>query len=261
MRLPIFNFQFSIFNCLQAVALFAFAAEASAANTGEIVGRVEGAYVKSATAVHRATRKRTAGTVDRQAGEFTIGGLALDEPYDVVLDFDGGPRLEGVDLSVPPSDYEEEQPLTDEDVADITGRLRGLNKFEDVIDVLALQGNIQHAVVLLNKLRTRPFYNSQPGEVVWRAELWHFERPDESWVKVQEELFVVLYRERMQEKTYRAKCLTFDPALGGLRPTAESPRIDLGTIPPPETEPGIRLRGANKPTPLPIEQRDDDEVR
>jgi hypothetical protein len=255
MKLPIFNFRSSIFNWLLAgCALLPMADDANAASAGEIIGRVEGAYVKSATAVHRASRKRTAGRVDQPTGEFAIDGLALDASYDVVLDFDGGPRLEGIDLSVPASDYEEEQPLTDEDVADITERVRGLNKFEDVIDVLALQGNIQHAVVLLNKLRTRPFYNSQPGEIVWRAELWHFERPDETWVKVQEELFVVLYRERMQEKSYRAKCITFDPALGGLRPTSEAPRIDLGTIPPPEIEPGIRLRGADEVTPQPGER-------
>src|SRR5262245_50188778 len=113
MKLPIFDFRFSIFNWLLAgCGLLAVAADASAANTGEIVGRVEGGYVKSATAVHRATRKRIAGSVDRPSGEFTISGLAVDEAYDVVLDFDGGPRLEGIDLSVPPSDYEEEQPLT-----------------------------------------------------------------------------------------------------------------------------------------------------
>jgi hypothetical protein len=211
-----------------------------AANTGEITGQAPGAYVKAATAIRRDTRKKYSGTVDRQSSTFTIEGLPLDAAYDVILDFDGGPRLEGIDLAVPPSDYEEEQPLIDEDIETITKKVRGLNKFEDVVDVLAIQGNIQHAVVLLNKLRTRPFFNSQPGEVVWRAELWHFERPDETWVKVQDELFVVLHRERLQ--AYRAKSVTFDGRLGGLRPTADSTRIDLGAIDPPDTEPGIRLR-------------------
>jgi hypothetical protein len=232
---------------LLIVIVLSSPALAFAANTGEISGRVTGAYVKAATAIRRDTRRRYPGTVDRQANEFAIEGLPLDAAYDVILDFDGGPRLEGIDLTVPASDYEEEQPLTDEDIETITQKVRGLNKFEDVVDILAIRGNIQHAAVLLNKLRTRPFYNSKPGEVVWRAELWHFERPDETWVKVQEELFVVLYRERLPEKSYRAKSVTFDDRLGGLRPTGEMPRIDLGSIEPPETEPGVRLRSGEAP--------------
>ena len=79
--------------------------------------------------------------------------------------------------------------------------------------MLAVEGNIQHAVVLLNKLRTTAFVNSQPGEVIWRAELWRFERPDDTWVKVQDELFTVLYRERIPEENYRKKAVTFEPAL------------------------------------------------
>ena len=63
---------------------------------------------------------------------------------------------------------------------------------------MAIQGNIQHAVILVNKLRTKEFYAAKPGEIIWRAELWHFERPEETWLKVQDEMFIVMYRERIQ---------------------------------------------------------------
>ena len=33
---------------------------------------------------------------------------------------------------------------------------------------MTITGNIQHAAVILNKLRTKPFYESKPGEVIWR---------------------------------------------------------------------------------------------
>ena len=132
---------------------------------------------------------------------------------------------------------------------------RSLNKFEDQIDILTVTGNIQHAAVLLNKLRTKPFYESKPGEIIWRLELWHFERPDETWVKVQDELFVVLYRERLQKKAYDQKSLTLDTALGGLKISKEKATLDLGRIELPAKEPGIRLRADIK-TPAKNERRD-----
>jgi hypothetical protein len=105
-----------------------------------------------------------------------------------------------------------------------------------------VQGNIQHAAILLNKVRTKPFYGSKPGEVIWRAELWHFERPEETWVKTQDELFGVLYRERIQKKVYDKKSLTFDPALGGVEITKKQLAMDLGEIKAPDKEAGVRLR-------------------
>jgi hypothetical protein len=122
-----------------------------------------------------------------------------------------------------------------------------LNQFEDVVEILEVRGNVQHAAVLLNKVRTRPFVNSRPGEVVWRAELWHFERPDETWVKAQDESFGVLYRERIPKTEYDRKSVTFDPALGGISFEGKT-TVDLGRIAPPAGGPGIRSRG-DRPEP------------
>jgi hypothetical protein len=219
---------------------------AAAEETGTIKGSVDKPnLVTAVTVVNRQNDKKFTGKLDAKTGCFTIDNLLLGVTYDCIIDF-AGARLEGVNLKVPRSDYEEEQPLTAEDIETIKEKVRGLNQFEDVMEILAVTGNIQHAAVLLNKVRTKPFYGSQPGEVIWRPELWHFERPEETWVKVQDDLFLVLYRERLQKKDFDKKSVTFDPALGGLSLTKKQSSVDLGTIQLPSKEPGIRLRSASK---------------
>ena len=213
------------------------------AATGTITGTVEApGQVVAVAAIDRATDKKYPGVVDAASGKFQIAGLPLGGTVDCLIDYQDGARLEGVNLKVPRSDYEEEQPLSAEDVETIKGQVRHLNKFEDEVAILTVQGNIQHAAVLVNKRRTRPFVNSKPGEIVWRCELWHFERPEETWVKVQEELFLVLYRERIPDADYQKKSLTFDPALGGTAVSPESPTINLGPVKRPDPKPGVRLR-------------------
>jgi len=223
-----------------------------AALEGAIVATVTPAdQVRSVCAVARQGGQRFAGSVDPATGKLIIGGLPVDATYDCVIDYLDATsglasRLEGVSMKVPRSDYIEEQPLSAEDVATIQGKIRKMNQFEDVLEVLAIDGNIQHAAVVLNKLRTRPFHASKPGEVIWRLELWHYERPEETWLKVQDEMFLVLYRERIQRKVYEEKSLTFDPRLGGLRPTADAPKVDLGRVTLPQVRRGICMRSEEK---------------
>ncbi|MCL6504294.1 MAG: hypothetical protein K6T86_16560 [Pirellulales bacterium] len=215
-------------------------ATASEADGGAIVGRLEGAAgAVSVAAIDRRAGRRYQAVVGEK-GVFRVSGLPANAGYDLIIDYQQA-RLEGVDLHVPPSDYEEEQPLTDEDRQELRERMQRLNRFEDVLEFLAIEGNIQHAAVLVNKLRTRPFFGSKPGEVVWRAEIWHFERPEDHWLKSSDELFVLLYRERMTRAAYDKQAVTFDPRLGGLRPTDAEPVIDLGTIVLPPPQAGIRL--------------------
>lgn len=239
------------------VAAFVFAlflpwsAEISRADeTGTIFGQIiignSGVSPAPAiTAVDRASGKRYSGKIDVKTGKLAIENLPFDVGYDCVVDYGGG-RLEGVDLSVPPSDYEEEQPLAEDDITTLKETVLSLNKFEDQVEVLAIEGNIEHAAVLVNKLRTRPFVNSKPGEVVWRVELWHFERPDDTWVKVQDKLFQTLYRERMERTVFDKKAIVFTPALGGIRLTAERPTADLGEVELPAPLPGVRFVAREK---------------
>ena len=222
----------------------------AAENAGSISGRIHASAgaATSVAAVNRADDKRLPGKFDAATGSFKIANLPLGAAYDVIIDF-AGARLEGVNLKVPPSDYVEEQPLSKEDIEIIREKARRMNKFEDVVEISTIQGNIQHAAVFLNKLRTRPFFGSKPGEVIWRAELWHFEKPEETWVKVQDELAIVLYRERIQSVDYAAKSHTFEPSLGGIELTDEQPNIELGVIAPPIAKRGIHFRVTKQEAP------------
>jgi len=210
--------------------------------TGTLTGTVENADgVITVTAIDRATDGKFKGTIDPKTGRFTIEKLPLGAEYDVIIDTTDA-RLEGVNLKVPRSDYEAEQPLSKDDIATITETARALNKFEDTVEVMAVVGNIQHAAVVLNKLRTKEFVNSKPGEVIWRLELWHFEKPEETWVKEQDRLALVLYRERIQKTDFDKKALTLDPALSGLKPTVKETSLDVGKVELPGREKGIRIR-------------------
>src|ERR1700736_3132495 len=87
---------------------------ARAAVTGVIQGTLDKAgLVTAVTAVDRATEKKYPGKVDGKTGRFTIPGLPLGTAVDLQVDYDGA-RLEGVNLKVARSDYEEEQPLSKE---------------------------------------------------------------------------------------------------------------------------------------------------
>jgi len=214
----------------------------AAGASGTIAGTLDKSDgVSGVFAIDRSSDKKYPGKLDGKTGRFAIAGLPLGNAVDCVIDFRGA-RLEGVNLKVPRSDYEEEQPLSAEDIKTITETARSVNKFENKVEALVVSGNIQHAAVVLLKLRTEPFYESKPGEMIWRLELWHFERPDETWVKTQDELFTVFYRERLQKSVYDKKSITLDPALGGLKPTKEQPTVNLGRIQLSAVQAGIRVR-------------------
>ena len=211
---------------------------------GTITGTVDKpAAVKKLSAIDRADDKRYPGDVDATTGKFTIKDLPLDASYDLLFET-GDALLEGVNLNVPHSDFEVEQPMTKEDFKALAEAAKALNQFENNVEVMTIIGNIQHAAVVLNKTRTMGFVNQTPGEMIWRLEVWQFEKPEETWIKDQGDLFVVLHRERLQKADFEKKSLTLDPALGGVKLTAKQADMELGKVVLPSNERGIRLRGA-----------------
>jgi hypothetical protein len=226
-----------------AILLGAVTSSLSAAEGGTITGSVDrGVTITAVVAVNRdEPDKKHTGSINPGTGVFTLKGLPLGATYDVILEA-GAARLEGVNLKVPRSDYEEEQPLTGQDVETIKKTALSLNKFENKVEVLAVAGNIQHAAVVLQKLRTEAFINSKPGEVIWRLEVWRFERPDETWIKRQDELAVVHYRRRIAKAEYEKVALTLEPILGGIELTAKQPEVKLRPVAGPPPEQGIRVR-------------------
>ena len=123
---------------------------------------------------------------------------------------------------------------------------------------MTVVGNIQHAAVLLNKLRTKPFYESKPGEMIWRLEVWHFEKPDETWIKIAgRTVRGPVPRAAAEERTSRRKSLTLDPALGGIELTEKRPTVDVGKVALPDEQAGHPVAAEQKWTKR--GQRDDGE--
>jgi hypothetical protein len=226
------------------LAATALAADKKPDLTGSLTGTVANPKgLTGVTAVDRSGEddKRYPGKVEAATGKFTVTGLPVNGLFDVILDA-GNTRLEGVNLKAPPSDFEEEQPLLKEDIKEIEKICQLLNKFENEVDVVTVVGNCQHAVAILNKRRTTPFYESKPGEMIWRLEVWRFEKPEEKWIKSQEELGVIHYRERLMKEAFAKKAVTLDPALGGLKLVEKEKTLDVGKITMPDGKAGIHLR-------------------
>ena len=214
------------------------------AEAGTIGGAVDKPEaVTKLTAISRADDKRYPGVVDAKTGKFMVKDLPLDATYDLLFEFGDHTLLEGVNLKVAHSDYEIERPMSKDDLKTLTDQIKTLNQFENNVEIMTIQGNIQHAKVLLNKSRTTPFVNQNPGEIIWRVEVWAFEKPEETWVKEQGgDLFAVLHRERIQKTEFDKKSVTLDPALGGLQLSDKQENVELGTVVLPSNDRGVRLR-------------------
>ena len=122
--------------------LLAVGGSAAAQNSPRIVGQVQPANgLTAVAAVDRQSKKRLTGKiVDAAKGRFAVAGLTLDRTYDLQLDFGLQRRLEGINLTVPRSDYVEEQPLAAEDLKVIRKKVLRLNKFEDEVEIMTIQG-------------------------------------------------------------------------------------------------------------------------
>ena len=84
--------------------------------------------------------------------------------------------------------------------------------FDDEVIVLDVQGNIQNAVVLATRLRTRPFTTSSgtvSDQDIWRVDRWQWESPTENeWIPWDKQPYYALHRERFSPKEYRAPGLS-----------------------------------------------------
>src|SRR5437868_374159 len=106
---------------------------------GTISGTIDRpAEVTEVRVVNRATDKVFKGKVDAKSCQFSITDLPLDATYDCIVDA-ATVRLEGVNLKVPRSDFEEEQPLSKEDIEAITKAAKHLNKFENQVEVMTIR--------------------------------------------------------------------------------------------------------------------------
>jgi hypothetical protein len=92
-------------------------------------------------------------------------------------------------------------------------------------------------------LRTRPFHDSKPGEVIWRVELWYFAKWYGGWAR-QPNREVVLHRRRMPGRELPQSQRTFTERLGGIIAAPLAEAVPLLFAVPNRPEP-------SKPTPAP----------
>jgi len=192
---------------------------------GVILGRIEPSDVlQSIAAVDRDSKQTVTGQIDRRHGAFRIAGLVVGTRYDLLLETTLG-RIEGVDMAVEPTDpgAAASQPATkpasrefsDADRGAIERLVAGPERFADEVRILLLNGVGDRATALVEKLRTRRFHQSKPGEVIWRVELWYFAWWYGGWAR-QAHTQRVLYRQRMQRSELDATTWVFTDKLGGV---------------------------------------------
>ena len=176
--------------------------------------------------------------------KIVIDGLPAPGRFDLEFDTDSG-RVIGWDAHVPASDYEQEQPLSQESRKIVMEKMSTDNVvgFPDQAVVLDVQGNIQNAAVLMTTLRNRTFIESAGANNstwIWRVDRWQWHFPNETtWTPVQDHPYYALARERLKPEAYQAKCVLFARHLGGIYLTKDRPDFDAGIILVPKPQPGI----------------------
>ena len=202
--------------------------------------------VTAVAAIARANDAVWPGVYDAASGRFEVAGLPLGTNLDLRVTYSAGARLEGVNLRPTLSEdaaVEDDDPLPDTELDDVCNRIRRMIVFEDIVGIVTATGTSRHVCAMVERIRSSPFYASKPDELIWRMEVWRFEKPEETetWTRVGDAAGV-LYRVRMSRAALHAMCLTFDPRLGGLCPTAAAPVCELGTVRLPDGTPGVWLR-------------------
>jgi hypothetical protein len=147
--------------------------------------------------------------------------LKPDVPYTIALESSDGHVERGVDLSW--LDSEKPNPdagaLDDDDKQQINSILKDIKSFYDRTDALAISGDHDRTVVLVQRIRDSKFHSDSGGESIWRIELWYIKNEAGGWAKVNQQDRLIR-RERFDssatmkqeiEKTH------WRPDLGGIK--------------------------------------------
>jgi hypothetical protein len=121
------------------------------------------------------------------------------------------------------ADEQSDEKLTEEDREQIQDFVRNYpDRFSDVLRPVRIEGNGRFARVLMEEIRHRDYHSGTGGDIIWRMEVWKFEKQTGTWVRSQHG-WEVLSRERISDKAGRtmdhaafAKLTwAFDPRLAG----------------------------------------------
>ncbi|MFQ6048332.1 MAG: hypothetical protein ACE5K7_03095 [Phycisphaerae bacterium] len=177
--------------------------------------------VLSVAAIDRGAGKTIAARWDPATGRFELTGLTVGRRYDLLVQTRTG-RIEGVDLQAHPdlpTPASSSRPaldgqLSDRDRRAIERLILTRQRFADQVRILALRGDSRHATALVEKLRTHPFHDSKPGQLIWRVELWHLAWRYGGWMLLPDRR-VIVRRRLTRQQFQRLNCL-FSPRLGGI---------------------------------------------
>jgi hypothetical protein len=220
----------------------------------------------SLRAVSRVSRKSFPPTsFDATSGQFEFADLPGDARYDVCFRARDGREVEGVDLDfvdqrllrlahlrrrrmgIPDL---QEPAFESEDAEELVRWVREMDDFMEQRRVLYVAGQGRRATLLVESMRTRSFHASESDEVIWRVELWYFEKHPGGWDRLanQERL---LRRLRTQREPWSTVSLEYYPSLSGyVSAEGESEKMEF-TLPaevdasrgrPPASEPELKTK-------------------
>jgi hypothetical protein len=154
------------------------------------------------------------------AATIVFTDLQSATPYDLRLVLAGGRVLHGVNMAwytAEPARPDAGE-LNDDDRGQINTEVSGGKTFYDVSRVLAISGDHDRATVLVERIRQSSFSASQPGEVVWRVELWYFTNDFGGWNESLQTNKVVLRTRFPTAAEYHETVdhLIWAPLLGGI---------------------------------------------
>jgi hypothetical protein len=162
--------------------------------------------------------------------------------YDLVLLTPRG-RIEGVNLhttnGVDTEGAGSATALSEADVKEITRLVTGMTSFADRRRILALEGAGTEARVLVEELTTRQttLPSAQPF-VVWRVEVWSYRKEFGAWDRYR---WKVMARERPSVSDYEGMTWVFEPKLGGVVVSDETPLTEVTYRVPADLDPGKGL--------------------
>lgn len=177
--------------------------------------------------------------------EAVFDSLPVPGQYDLRIELADGAIIHGWNANVPPSDYVGDPALEPDQVSELLER-QGDDEFTAFFDhaqVLDIQGNVQHATLLVAQLRRRPFVGGgyQQGEWIWRVDRWQWQDPwEHNWTPDQQRPFYALVRQRVFEDQFNALQWRFARHLGGFELSPDAPTLELDPFVLPTGGAGVR---------------------
>jgi hypothetical protein len=228
--------------CLAAAEVAEDAPPAGAPKTGEVAGTIApAAKVAAVSAVSRVTGEvYPPADWDKPTGRFVFRRLGGDARYDIRIRTTDGRDIEGIDLDFVEGRLlrlaelrrrelglpgEPNEPFTKSDADAILRYVDEMADFMNIRRVLYVAGQGGRATMLVELMRTEAFHAQAAEEVIWRVEMWYFERSAGGWERVANQERV-LRRERLSLAAWREIDVAYYPELSAyISPEGKSQEI------------------------------------